>query len=104
MHSSQHLIKWDGSETGGVIGQTIGNDQLAVVEESATRINDVGHVAFPFALVGFEQGFAEAANHFSKIIAIEEEPPMQYFRIGPTPWLRTSHPASVSMGDPQFPS
>src|SRR5216683_2553919 len=104
MHSSQHLIKWDGSETGGVIGQTIGNDQLAVVEESATRINDVGHVAFPFALVGFEQGFTEAADHFSKIIAIEEEPPMQYFRIGPTPWLRTSHPASVSMGDPQFPS
>ena len=29
---------------------------------------------------------------------------MQYFRIGPTPWLRTSHPASVSIGDPQFPS
>src|SRR6185295_5448081 len=30
--------------------------------------------------------------------------PMQYFRMGPTPWLRTSQPASVSMGDPQFPS
>src|SRR5579863_9589239 len=30
--------------------------------------------------------------------------PMQYFRIGPTPWLSTSHPASVSIGDPQFPS
>ena len=29
---------------------------------------------------------------------------MQYFRIGPTPWLSTSHPASVSIGDPQFPS
>ena len=28
---------------------------------------------------------------------------MQYFRIGPTPCLRTSHPASVSMGDPPFP-
>ena len=28
---------------------------------------------------------------------------MQYLRIGPTPWLSTSHPASVSMGDPQFP-
>jgi len=24
-------------------------------------------------------------------------------RRGPTPWLRTSQPASVSMGDPQFP-
>ena len=29
---------------------------------------------------------------------------MQYFRMGPTPWLSTSHPASVSMGDPQLPS
>ena len=28
---------------------------------------------------------------------------MQYLRMGPTPWLRTSHPASVSIGDPQFP-
>ena len=28
---------------------------------------------------------------------------MQYWRIGPTPWLSTSQPASVSMGDPQFP-
>ena len=29
---------------------------------------------------------------------------MQYFRIGPTPWLITSQPASVSMGEPQLPS
>ena len=29
---------------------------------------------------------------------------MQYFRIGPTPWLSTSQPASVSIGEPQFPS
>ena len=29
---------------------------------------------------------------------------MQYVRRGPTPWLRTSQPASVSIGDPQFPS
>src|SRR6266849_754053 len=76
IHGSQHLIEWDGRESGGVIGHTIRNDQFAVVEESAARINDVGHVAFPFVLVRFE----------------------------PTPWLRTSHPASVSMGDPQFPS
>ena len=29
---------------------------------------------------------------------------MQYFRIGPTPWLSTSQPASVSIGEPQLPS
>ena len=29
---------------------------------------------------------------------------MQYFRIGPTPWLSTSQPASVSIGEPQLPN
>src|SRR3954466_14253123 len=29
--------------------------------------------------------------------------PIQYFRIGPTPWLSTSQPASVSIGEPQLP-
>ena len=28
---------------------------------------------------------------------------MQYFLIAPTPWVITSQPASVSMGDPQLP-
>jgi hypothetical protein len=30
--------------------------------------------------------------------------PRQYFRIAPTPWLNTSQPASVSIGEPQLPS
>ena len=29
---------------------------------------------------------------------------MQYFRMGPTPWVSTSHPAGVSMGEPQLPT
>src|SRR5436853_6411954 len=73
MHGSQHLIEWDGSETRGVIGKTIRNDQFAVVEESATRINDVGDVAFSFVFIGLEQRFAEAADHFAGIIAIEQK-------------------------------
>ena len=32
IHGSQHLSEWDGCETRGVIGQTIGNDQFAIVE------------------------------------------------------------------------
>ena len=28
---------------------------------------------------------------------------MQYLRMGPTPWVITSQPASVSMGEPQLP-
>ena len=73
MHGSQHLIERDGSETGGVIGQTIRDDQLAVVDESAAGINDVGHVTFAFVLVGLEQGFAKAADHFAGIVAIQQK-------------------------------
>jgi hypothetical protein len=40
---SRHLIEWDGSETGDVISQTIGNNQLAVLEGSATGINRYFH-------------------------------------------------------------
>ena len=42
-NGSRHLIEWGGSETGGLITQTIGNNQLAVVEESATGINRYFH-------------------------------------------------------------
>ena len=43
------------------------------MEESATGINDVRHVAFTLPLIRFEQGFAEAADHFAGIVVIEEE-------------------------------
>ena len=29
---------------------------------------------------------------------------MAYSRIGPTPWVRTSQPSCVSIGEPQLPS
>ena len=29
---------------------------------------------------------------------------MEYVRIAPTPWVRTSQPSSSSMGEPQLPS
>ena len=73
LHGRQYFLKWHGSETGGVIGQTKGDDQFALVEESATCINDVRYVAFTLVLVGFEQGFAEATDHFGRIIAIEQK-------------------------------
>jgi len=73
LHGRQYFLKWHGSETGGVIGQTKGDDQFALVEESATCINGVRYVAFTLVLVGFEQGFAEATDHFGRIIAIEQE-------------------------------
>ena len=66
-------MDWHGSEAGGVIGQTIGDDQLVAVKKGATRIDDVGHVAFTLVLVGFEQRFAKPTDHFGRIITIEQE-------------------------------
>src|SRR5581483_3059882 len=73
MHGSQQLAKWDGREARGVIGQTVRDDQFAVVDQSATGVNDVRHVAFAFVFIWFEQRFVEAADHFGGIITIEEE-------------------------------
>jgi len=44
VHYSQHFIEGNGSETGGVIGHAMRNDPFAVLEESATGINDVRQV------------------------------------------------------------
>jgi len=63
----------DSCETGGVIGQTIGNDQFAVVEQSAACVNDVRYIAFTLVLVWLEQGFPQAADDLGRVIAIEQE-------------------------------
>src|ERR1017187_2582788 len=73
VHGSQHFIEGNGSETGGVIGHGIGNDQFAVVHESTAGINDIRNVPLTLALIRREQRFMEAADHFARIVAIEEE-------------------------------
>jgi len=49
LHSGQHFIELDRGETGGVIGHSVRDEQLAVVEQRTTRIGNVGHIPFPFA-------------------------------------------------------
>src|SRR5450631_518839 len=73
VHGSQHFIEGNGSETGGVIGHGVGNDQFAVVNESPAGINDIRNVPLTLALIRLEQGFMEATDHFAGIVAIEEE-------------------------------
>ena len=73
VHGSQHFSEGNRSETGGMIGHAIGNDQFAFVEESATGIDDVRHVPFTLPLIRFEQRFAEASDHSAGIIAIKQE-------------------------------
>ena len=72
-HGRQHFIEGNRSETGGVVGHGIGNDQFAVVHESAAGINDIRHVPLTLPLIRLEQGFTQAADHFAGIVAVEEE-------------------------------
>src|ERR1700691_5510879 len=73
IQGSQHFREWGGHETCGVVGQTIGNNQIAVVDQSAAGINDIWHIAFTLVLVGHEQGLAKVADHLGGIVAIEKE-------------------------------
>src|ERR1700747_252469 len=73
LHGRQHFIERNGCKTGGMIGHAIGNDQFAVVEEGATGVDHVRHVAFPLLFVRFEQRLPEAADHFARIVVIEKE-------------------------------
>ena len=74
------------------------------MDHAAARVDDVGDVAFALAAVGRRaaarwsgRSRGEGSSRSSSIA------PMQYLRIGPTPWVKTSQPASVSMGEPQLP-
>src|ERR1700680_2862251 len=69
IHGSENLIQLDGGETRGVVGQAIRDDQLALVEERAARVNDVRHITFSFVLVGLEQGLAKTADNLAGIVA-----------------------------------
>src|SRR6476646_10361381 len=73
LHGSQHLAQRDGCEAGSVIGKAVGNDQFTIVDQRAASINDIRYVAFSLILVRTEQGFAEAADDFGGILAIEQE-------------------------------
>lgn len=73
VHGSQHFIERNRSETGGVIGHGIGNDQLPVVHESTAGINDIRNVPLTLALIRLEQGFTQAADHFAGLVEIEEK-------------------------------
>src|ERR1700730_16172448 len=73
LHGRQNLSEWDRCETGGVIGQTIGNDQHAIVNQSAARIDNVRHVALTLILIGLQQGLSESPDHLRRILAIEKK-------------------------------
>src|SRR6266849_4824079 len=73
LHSRQNLSEWNGCETRSVVGQAIGNDQHAMVDQSAARIDNVRYVAFTLILIGLQQGLSESPDHLGRILAIEKK-------------------------------
>jgi hypothetical protein len=76
---------------------------LALVQHGAAGINHIGHIAFALAGTGVRIGSRSRPRTFDGCSRSSRKAPMQYWRIAPTPWLKTSQPALVSMGGPQLP-
>src|SRR5271166_3668898 len=73
MHGGQNFGERNGSETRGVIRQTVRNDQFIPMHQRAAGVDDVRHISFALILVRLEQGLWQTANHFAGIVAIEQE-------------------------------
>lgn len=71
MHGGQDLSKRHSSKTSTVICHSIRDDQFILVDESSTSVNNIRHVAYTFALAGFDQGFPQSSDNFARIIAIK---------------------------------
>ncbi len=54
LHGGQDFGQGHGGEAGGVIGEAVGDDQLALVEEEAAGVDDVRHVALPLRCIRLE--------------------------------------------------
>src|SRR5215510_14813901 len=55
-----------------MIGQSVRDDQLPVVDDRPAGVDDVGHVAFTFILVGHQDGLIEPANLYGRIVFLEQ--------------------------------
>ncbi len=73
------------------------------MDDRTARINDVGYISLTLDLVGHDEWFMETTENFSWVVTIQKHCSDAYFRIGPTPCVRTSQPSSNSMGEPQLP-
>ena len=64
------------------------------MDEAAAPVNHIWNVAVALVCIRLDQGFREAADYLVGSSRSSRKAPMQYFRIGPTPWLITE-PAGV---------
>jgi hypothetical protein len=58
----EEFFEGEGGEAGGGVGDGVGKNEVAVVDEGAAGVDDVGDVAFALVGGGAEEGFFEAAD------------------------------------------
>ena len=73
LHRGQNFVERQCREGCCVVRHPVGDNELPAAEETATGINDVGDVAFSLILVWLDQGLAQAADDFGRIVQIEQE-------------------------------
>src|SRR5438067_12898424 len=56
-----------------MVGESIGNDQFTVVNNSAARIDNVRHVTFTFVLIGYQQRLAQPTDYSPWVVTIQKE-------------------------------
>ncbi len=71
--------------------------------EAAATVDDVRHVAFAFVGIRLQERGGESPDTRLGVVEVKQHGAHGVLRIRPT-WVRTSHPASVSIGEPQLPS
>lgn len=55
-----------------MIGKSIRDDQLALVNDGSASVDNIRNVSLPFVFVGRQQRFAKTADDFAWIITIQE--------------------------------
>jgi len=91
-HRLEDGIDRNRGEGAGIIGHGVGDDQLAVMDESAATADDVGHVALALVGFGFQQGLFEAADQ-------PDERDHPHF-LGTGEWVARSNPWYRRVGGP----
>ena len=49
LHGSEQVVERDRRKSGGRVGKAVRDDQFTIVNQTATGVHDVGHVALAFA-------------------------------------------------------
>lgn len=88
---------------GLLVGHGIGDDQHSVVQQHAAGVYDVRDIPRPAGLGPVDERLPQAAEYFRRIFLVQQGGADRVLADGPTPWVMSSQPCSVSIGEPQFP-